>query len=149
MKLKTVSPDGYFVTAIILSVIIHNIFPLRSIIFYPYTLAGIALIIAGILIVLVTNSVLIKNSTSIHAFEMPGKLVDSGPFSFSRNPIYVGMTIILFGVEIILGSLLVLIIPILFVIVMNIFIIPAEENIMEILFGEQYLAYKNKVRRWI
>lgn len=142
-------PDGYFITSLVMSIIFHSILPIVKIILYPYSLIGILLIITGISLVFVTNSILLKKRTSIKPFETPSVLITYGPFKFSRNPIYLGMAIVLFGVETLLGSLSSFIFPILFVIIINRSFIPMEENNLEKLFGEKYLVYKTKVKRWI
>ena len=142
-------PDGYFIILIVMSVLFHFLFPIEKIIYYPFSLIGIILVIGGILVAFVTNSVLLKERTSIKPFENPCELVTSGLFKFSRNPIYLGMMIALFGVEIILGSLFSFIFPIIFVIIINKTIIPVEEKNLERLFGKKYLDYKKKVGRWI
>ncbi|MCF6343518.1 MAG: isoprenylcysteine carboxylmethyltransferase family protein [Devosiaceae bacterium] len=76
-------------------------------------------------------------------------LVTTGFFSFSRNPIYVADLIILIGWGLFLANLFSLVLIALFVLYMNRFQIIPEERSLEELFGEQYLDYKAKVRRWI
>jgi len=148
MKIK-ITPDIHFVSFLLMSVLFHVIFPIIKIIHYPYSLIGVVLVITGILIVYRSNLILLKNGTSIRPFEIPNVLINSGPFRYSRNPIYLGMTIVLFGLVVILGSLSPIIFPIMFLIIINISIIPHEENRLEKLFGDEYLEYKIKVRRWI
>lgn len=142
-------PDGYFIILLLLSILIHFIYPLVNIVPYPYNLIGVILIITGIVITLITNYILLKKKTSIKPFETPDVIITSGPFKLSRNPIYLGMTIALFGVETVLGSLSPCIFPLIFVIIINRLIIPVEEKDLENKFGEKYLDYKTKVRRWI
>ncbi len=146
---KKIIPDSYFIILLLLSILVHSIFPIVNIVLYPYTLIGIILIITGILLTLKTNFILLKKKTSIKPFETPGAFITSGPFKLSRNPIYLGMTIALFGVETVLGSLSPYIFPVIFVIIINRLIIPVEEKDLENKFGEKYLDYKTKVRRWI
>lgn len=148
MKIKIV-PDECFFILLILSVLIHFLVPIVIIIPYPYKLIGILPIITGLLITLIANSVLLKHRTSIKPNEIPGVFITSGLFKLSRNPIYLGMAIILFGGEIFLGSLSPLIFPIIFVIIINRFFITVEEKILENKFGKKYLDYKKRVRRWI
>jgi len=143
------TPDGYFIILLVMSIVFHYIFPVEKIIFYPYTLIGIILITAGISITFVTNFILLKNRTSIKPIEIPSVLVTSGPFKFSRNPIYLAMALLLFGVEILLGSLSPFLFPIMFIIIINKTFIPIEENKLEQIFGKKYLDYKKKIRRWI
>ncbi|TFG74771.1 MAG: isoprenylcysteine carboxylmethyltransferase family protein [Thermodesulfobacteriales bacterium] len=146
---KKIMPDGYFTILLLLSILIHYMYPIVNLVLYPYNLIGIILIIAGIVITLITNFALLKKKTSIKPFDTPTAFITSGPFKISRNPIYLGMTIILIGVETVLGSLSPYIFPVIFVVIINILIIPVEEKDLENKFGEKYLEYKTKVRRWI
>jgi len=145
---KKIVPDVYFCSLLILSILFHFLVPISKIISYPYTLSGILLIICGFALTLSTNSALLKQRTSIKPNEIPTVFISSGPFKLSRNPIYLGMAIILLGVETLLGSLSPLVFPVIFVIIMNSLIIPGEENTLEKKFGEEYLEYKKRVRRW-
>lgn len=142
-------PDGYFIILLGMIVLFHFIFPIKKLYSYPYNLTGLLLIIAGIIIVFAANSILLKKKTSIMPFEIPSVLITSGPFKLGRNPIYLGMALILFGVAAVPGSLSSFLFPIIFIIIINKSFIPIEENNLEKLFGERYLDYKKKVRRWI
>lgn len=76
-------------------------------------------------------------------------LVTSGPYRFSRNPIYLGLTLIYLGLALGYGSLwpIVLLAPLL--IVMRYGVIGREERYLEAKFGDAYRAYCSSVRRWI
>jgi protein-S-isoprenylcysteine O-methyltransferase Ste14 len=148
MKRK-ITPDAYFVILLILSVLFHFIFPVTTLLPYPYSLNGLLLVITGIILVFRTNYLLLKNRTSLQPFETPSAFIISGSFRLSRNPIYLGMLIILIGAVMILGTLSSFVFPLLFFIILNQTIIPQEESILEKLFGNQYHAYKTKVRRWV
>ena len=75
------------------------------------------------------------------------KLVTEGPFRISRNPIYLGLMMMVFGSGLILNTYL-------FFTVLGLFIyirrkVLLEEQLLSSHFGDQYLEYKEKVRRWI
>ena len=72
----------------------------------------------------------------------------TGLFRYSRNPIYLGFSIALFGVAIVLGNVIAFDGFLAFIIAVNLWYIPFEEAEMEKQFGQDYLAYKNKVGRW-
>ncbi len=76
-------------------------------------------------------------------------LVTGGIYRFSRNPMYVGLVLLLTAWAIQLSMLWAFIGPVLFVIYINRFQIAPEERVMEAKFGDEYLVYKNKVRRWL
>lgn len=75
------------------------------------------------------------------------KIIKTGPFSFSRNPIYLGLILIVLGGLLALRSYTVLLIP--FVISYFYKAVLKEEKILEKHFGKEYLEYKSKVRRFI
>jgi len=90
-----------------------------------------------------------KNKTTVKPHETPSKMITSGPYKFTRNPMYLGMSLLFFGLAIFLGSLVAFSFPLLFIILMDATFIPQEEKNLERRFGKKYIEYKNKVRRWI
>ena len=76
-------------------------------------------------------------------------LVTEGPFQFSRNPIYLALTLIYCGIGMAADSgwVLGLVVPVLAV--MRYGVIAAEERYLEAKFGEAYRHYKGHVRRWL
>jgi len=76
-------------------------------------------------------------------------LVSSGPYRFTRNPMYVGMLLVLLGWSAFLASPLALLGPAAFVLYINRFQIGPEERALQWLFGREYLAYRSRVRRWL
>lgn len=90
-----------------------------------------------------------EKNISVKPHEPPAELETSGPFRLSRHPMYLGMVLVLLGAAVLLGSLVTFIFPIAFVIAMNLMFIPLEEKNAEEIFGEKYLGYKRKVRRWV
>ena len=81
--------------------------------------------------------------------EKATNLVVTGMYRFSRNPMYVGATLLLLAVSIFLDDGLALLSVLLFAVYLNYFQIVPEERAMEQLFGDEYRNYKKRVRRWI
>jgi protein-S-isoprenylcysteine O-methyltransferase Ste14 len=77
------------------------------------------------------------------------RLVTDGVFRISRNPMYLGLLLLLIGWALWLGSASVWLIPPLFVITITVVQIIPEERALGQLFGAQYLAYRASVARWI
>ena len=71
------------------------------------------------------------------------------PYTFTRNPMYLGMTLLLFGFAVFYGSIAMLLGPIAFVVIIDRMVIPLEEQNMERLFGASYTDYQTRVRRWL
>jgi len=147
MKFKWM-PTQYFFCLLVLAVITHFIIPIVKIIYSPYIYLGILFIILGVVFNLWADTLFKKNKTRVKPHESPTSLQTSGPFRISRNPMYLGMLIILIGVSILLGSLSTFLFPILFIVLMESIFISFEEKNLEKAFGEKYLEYKKSVRRW-
>lgn len=81
--------------------------------------------------------------------ETASMVVDTGIFAYTRNPMYVALLLVIIAVGLWWQHLSVILCSVLFVAYMNRFQIKPEERALERLFGEDYLDYKNQVRRWI
>lgn len=81
--------------------------------------------------------------------EKASSLVTDGIFAKSRNPMYVGLLMLLAAWTIWLGSLTNIAVTLLFIPVINYFQIKPEEVVLRELFGEEYEEYCRNVRRWI
>ena len=76
-------------------------------------------------------------------------LVTGGVYRFTRNPMYLGMVLVLIGWVVFLASPITLIFVPLFVLYIYRFQITPEERVLTSIFGDEYAEYKNKVRRWV
>ena len=146
---KKILPPVYFLVLLILSILFHFLLPLATIISWPYRYLGILLILGGFGVVIWGKNIFNKHNTTIKPFENPSMLITSGLYHLSRNPIYVGMTVILVGVSVLLGSPVTFVFPVLFFWFMDRKFIPFEEENLEKAFGEEYRRFKKKVRRWL
>lgn len=142
-------PPTHFYSYLFLSVILHFILPLKQIIQTPYSYLGWVLILGGSGLNIWADQLFKKHKTTIKPNENPSKLIDYGPFRYSRNPMYLGMAAFLLGVGIFLGSITSFIGCILFIAAMDFYFIPDEEKSMLETFGAEYENYKVNVRRWI
>ena len=114
------------------------------------TVIGIFLILSGLGILIASVRVFRKVGTTVNPVDpnQASMLVVEGPFTFSRNPMYLGMSEMLIGFGFIFGAWLTLPIVALFIIYITIFQILPEEVVMKEKF-ENYDEYCSKVRRWI
>ena len=112
---------------------------------------GSLIIISGLIIILSAIILFKKYQTTITPLNPSNatKLITDGIYKFSRNPMYLGLLLMLMGISIILnltGG--VFLIP-LFILYLNLFQIIPEENAMVDLFKDEFTEYKKNVRRWI
>ena len=113
------------------------------------SLLGLILILSGISLVFVSFRFMRKMKTTFIPDGTPEVLISTGPFKFSRNPIYLGMLTILVGVAFLMSSLSAIIIAFVFGIIINFTWIAHEEKKLHELFSEDWENYSSKVRRWI
>ena len=121
----------------------------KKIIFYPYNLLGILIMIGGITLIVLSTNLFKKNKTPKNPFKKPKALVTSGPFGISRNPMYLGVTTTSLGIAMLFGTILIFLAPLSFFLTINAVFISREEKLLENLFGKDYLGYKKRVRRWL
>jgi protein-S-isoprenylcysteine O-methyltransferase Ste14 len=112
-------------------------------------LAGAALAVCGLVLIAMGTSRFVAAGTNIPPNLPTTALVVDGIYERTRNPLYLGTTLIYLGLSVAAGSLwaIVLVVPLLWVI--NVGVIAREERYLERKFGDAYRAYKGRVRRWV
>ena len=111
--------------------------------------AGTALIVFGVVIQAVALWQFKKAGTRHETDKPATALVTGGPFRYSRNPIYVSLTLIYAGIALLANNLWVFVLLIPLHAVMQYGVIHREERYLERKFGEDYGRYKVAVRRWL
>ena len=115
----------------------------------PLIIFGLGLIGLGFLLAFNSIARFIRAKTGVVPFSESTTLITEGFYKYTRNPMYVGMVSFLLGLLIILNNPInFTFLVIFFFIVRNLFVLK-EEVQMEETFGEDYLTYKEKVRRWL
>jgi protein-S-isoprenylcysteine O-methyltransferase Ste14 len=142
-------PGSTLAASIIIAVVLHYFFPVTTIIPFPYNLLGLLIVGLGVYLAFQSVRLLISHNTTFEAGGNPSSLVTRRPYSYSRNPIYLGFLLIALGTATILSSLSAFIAPVIFFLVVNTIIIPFEENKLQKNFGIEYEKYKASVRRWL
>ncbi|SRR6056297_2713677 len=111
--------------------------------------AGGIIMLAGLALLVVSGGLFSRAGTGMVPFRDVKVLVTHGVYGRTRNPMYLAMVLVLAGVAITVGALSALIVPPLFMlIVYRRYVLPEEEMLRE-LFGDEYLAYCARVRRWL
>ncbi|MDB9836333.1 isoprenylcysteine carboxylmethyltransferase family protein, partial [Flavobacteriaceae bacterium] len=93
----------------------------------------------------------IKSETTVNPikFKKVNKLVTSGIYKYSRNPMYLGMILIIISTSVFYLNYYSIITPLIFYFWINRFQIKREEIFLKEKFGKEYLLYSSKTRRWI
>ena len=146
---KPILPPLYLLCSIGIMLLLHLFFPGPEIFHRPENVWGIALVMLGMLVILMCALRFRRVDTTIKPFKESTTLIVTGLFRYSRNPIYVGMVMMLVGVWIGLRTLTgFFVIPIFIWLIQKKFIVREEEMLRE-KFGESYAEYQRRVRRWL
>lgn len=115
----------------------------------PWTLFGLVGLAAGLALVAACVPLFKRAQTRLRPAPGSTTLLTGGPYRFSRNPIYLGMALMLAGFAVTLGTVGPLIILPLFIAAIQLVWIRREESWMREAFGEPYEDYRRRVRAWI
>ena len=146
---KKIIPPVYFFITLLLMIVLHYFFPITVFVVPALSYSGVVLIVLGFVFVLWSAFLFGKAGTPIRPFQESKQLVRGGMYRVTRNPMYLGLSIMLVGVAIVLGSVSPFIpIPLFVCLIHNLFIVQ-EELMLEEHFGDDYIEYKLSVRRWL
>jgi protein-S-isoprenylcysteine O-methyltransferase Ste14 len=111
--------------------------------------SGLVLGIMGIALIVTGRRALLAAETNINPFKPTMSIVTAGPFRFTRNPLYLGVTLIYSGLTLASNSWwgFVLLVPVLLLIHFG--VVVREERYLERKFGESYRLYRERVRRYL
>jgi protein-S-isoprenylcysteine O-methyltransferase Ste14 len=137
-----------FLAAIALQLAVHFSLPRGP--FTPaFVFTGVALIIAGAAFAILARQEFAQHGQPTDPGHPTSKVVTTGVFSISRNPIYLGGVCILAGIALVINLpwVLVLLLPAL--VVCHYILIAPEERYLSVKFGDEYIRYTATVHRWI
>jgi protein-S-isoprenylcysteine O-methyltransferase Ste14 len=120
--------------------------------FLPRSLAyglGTVFILIGAWISIPARQMMLRAGTAVKPYLPTTALVITGPFRFTRNPLYVGLTLFYLGIAVAARSLWALALLLVVLTVMQRGVIDREERYLEHKFGAEYVRYRERVRRWI
>jgi len=146
---QKILPPIWFFSALAAMALVHHL--------YPSPIAGLAaakpvgwtVFGAAFLMAWLAKRRFDVAETPVKPFTDSTAVVDSGLFRFSRNPMYLAMVIGLIGFAVAIGDALPFTVIVAFFVLIRTQFIAHEERLMEAKFGQDYLTYKSRVRRWL
>jgi protein-S-isoprenylcysteine O-methyltransferase Ste14 len=147
--MKRPLPPTLLLAALAAMVTLHLLLPAGEVLAFPWTLAGTVPLAAGVSLALLADQALKRHGTTVKPCEESSALVTDGVFWVSRNPMYMGFTLLLLGFAVLLGSAAPLVVVPAFAAVMDIVFIQVEERMLHQRFGAAWVKYASRVRRWI
>lgn len=144
-----VRPPIVYLGSIGLGLLVHLFWPVRL---FPGSVGvpiGVMLVLVGVALFISSVRTFRKADTPVPGNRPTTTIVRSGPYRFSRNPIYLAFTIFQVGLALWVNSLALLLAVLPALALMMWVVIPREERYLQARFPAEYLRYKHAVRRWL
>ncbi len=149
MQRKRPLPPTYVFLALVAMALLNWSTPVTRFLNFPATLIGGAPVLLGVVLNLAADRQFKLHQTTVKPYQTSSALITTFPFSISRNPMYLGLTLLLVGVALFLGSVSALVPVVIFPYLMDRIFIRAEERMLAETFGAEWEAYRSNVHRWI
>jgi protein-S-isoprenylcysteine O-methyltransferase Ste14 len=145
-----IPPPLYYVAGLVGGALLDRVVPLGLPGAGPgLTIVGIAVALAGLLFTGTAVVAVIRHRTTIVPHHTVNALIMTGPYQWSRNPMYTGLAAVYLGIALVVGSWW----PIVFwpavLLVVAVLVIRPEEQYLTQRFGDSYRRYQSSVRRWL
>jgi protein-S-isoprenylcysteine O-methyltransferase Ste14 len=146
---KRTLPPTYFLASLALMAALAFTLPVAPLLSGWQRAIGLVPIAAGVWLNLAADRAFKELRTTVRPFERSSALATGGVFRLSRNPMYLGMILMLIGVALLLGALSPLLVAAGFAAIIDTRFVPAEEQMLAETFGDAWTAYRDRTRRWI
>ncbi len=130
-------------------VLLDRLWPVWTVLRFPFNLVGVLIGGTGLAICLAAHRQFMEAGTTLYPFNEPGVLVTDGLFRYTRNPMYLGLTIFLAGGWLLLGSLSPLGMVVAFQQIAGRWYVTHEERNLAASFGKAYADYQARTPRWL
>jgi protein-S-isoprenylcysteine O-methyltransferase Ste14 len=146
---RKILPPVYLLLTLGAMLAMHFALPIVRLIQPPYSLAGWLLVVAGLAVSAIAAGAFRRAGTPVVPFERSTVLITGGLFRYTRNPMYLGLVVLLLGIAIAMGTLGAFLPVPVFVWIIQKWFIEGEERFLTEIFGDEYRAYQRRVRRWL
>jgi protein-S-isoprenylcysteine O-methyltransferase Ste14 len=148
-NLGIVRPPLVYLGAIVLGLLLHLVWPVRLVSHAVSVPLGGTVVLVAVALFIYAVRTFGAAGTPVPGNRATTTIVRTGPYRWSRNPIYLAFSLLQLGVAFWVNSLWLLVTLIPAVALMSFVVIPREERYLETRFPSDYLSYKASVRRWL
>ena len=143
------APPFFFIIPLLIGVVLEYFIPTKIFSTLASIIIGLIFSWTSLPFFILSLKSFFKAKTTFDARNSTTSLVTTGIYKISRNPAYLSLVLLYIGISFLINSIwiLILVVPAFYSI--QKFCIELEEKYLEGKFGDQYLAYKKQVRRWI
>jgi protein-S-isoprenylcysteine O-methyltransferase Ste14 len=147
--MKKITPPTLMLICLLAMIALNWIVPIAWISSWALLIAGILLIILGLVMAFGAEAQFRHSGTTVDYLGTASRLVTDGWFQYSRNPMYLSFVLMLVGAWLSLVSLSPLLGVLAFVVLTEQWYIFPEEQRLTASFGQAYQAYRKRTRRWL
>ena len=146
-----VPPPLFYVLTFLVAVFVQKKIPIDDSLFHLQItkITGILFLVISLFFLVTSLIKFFQSKNTLILIKPASSLQTNGIYSISRNPMYVGLAIVYLGTTCLIGNWWNIILFPLLLLVIKEYVIKKEEKYLERAFGEKYLDYKSKVRRWL
>lgn len=144
-----IHPPIIYAISILIGIGLHNERPLAIPLEIYGRLYGSALFFLALVIAGLSLREFLRANTNVRPDKPDNTLITTGPYRYTRNPLYIVLTLAQITVAIWFNSAWILLMTIPSVVVITQYAIKREEHYLEKLFGQDYIEYRQHVRRWL
>lgn len=144
-----IRPPIALVLAIIVGLGLDQVIPLGFLPPSSPLWLGMVVFFLGLALLIWAAVTIMKAGSNVPTNQPTTAIVESGPYRFSRNPIYLGMFVGLIGLAVAFNTLWLLIMLVPFALLIRFGVVAREETYLERKFGDAYRSYGERVRRWL
>jgi protein-S-isoprenylcysteine O-methyltransferase Ste14 len=148
-KLGIFRPPLIYLASIATGLALHWAWPRTLPAGLPVRLLGGALVVASLLLLRFSVQRFRAAGTPVPAWKPTTAIVRTGPYRFTRNPIYLAFSLLQLGIAIWVSSWWLVATLAAAVAIIHYIVVPREERYLEARFGAEYRDYKAAVRRWL
>ena len=148
-KLLSYRPPRIAIALMTVSIGLWFFSPPQTLLYIPYKWIAGASIIFGFTIMTRAWLQFRKSDTAVCPTSKASLIVTNGVYRYSRNPMYLGMLVMLTGGSLMMGTVPAMFAPMVFFIIIDKVFVPYEEEKLVDSFGDEYLNYIEQTRRWV
>lgn len=146
---RVIYPPMWLAIGIIAQFALNELFPGIYFATTAGQLVGGVILVVGLAMLVVAGGLFKQADTDLIPFKDVTALVTTGVYRYTRNPMYLGMALVLLGCAVTVGAATAFLIPPLFMVIIHYRFILPEEQMLRELFPQEFPAYCSQVRRWI
>lgn len=146
---RIIYPPMWLAIGIIVQFVCNEYFPGVRFTTVAGQVVGGVILVLGLVLLVVAGGLFKQADTDMIPFKEVSALVTTGVYRYTRNPMYLGMALVLLACAVTVGAATAFVVPPIFMVIIHFRYILPEEQLLRELFPEEFPAYCQRVRRWI